>query len=464
MGAVCDADQMQVDRGLLPSDRHVFLRLVGRHNAITGLCWPGHGKLAEDTGLSVRTIGEACQALWRAGFIDWTERWIEGSVEQDTNEYKIHFMEHPDSTQEKRRLILTPVEPRTGNRPRQERPPIQAIAIPRHRKLKKKKDTEVGGVVQPLHYPPAESAIPPCGSSTTPVQILHDPPAPDAEKPGSKPGVNQGGKQGGTSVVVVRAAPTEKEGEGHSLDSSFQCGKHDGMDLSGGPVKPGDGKTDGMDMGDDPHHHHPAQVKPDPGNGDGALEGEYLSPVATDGVVRKPASREGTAAAPAASAQPTDPHDAPFEQVLGDLGEARDFAKFFYALLGEPGEHRHLVDAWERPARRLLGYLSLADLKGIATFARNHTRFWGPALLQPGRDPLTFLEDRIDSDGPQSLLVQYRGRQNFNNTKKKEAGYGQKTINNTGRSRAELRSDAITAAGDDALKALQQRFSQTSEA
>jgi hypothetical protein len=172
MAAVCESNKRQIDRGLLPADRHVFLRLANRMNTLTGLCCPGHAKLAEDTGLSVRTIGEATQALWRAGFIDWEERWILNSVEQDTNIYTIHSMDHPLSTPEKPRLILTPKEPRKGNRPRQERPENQVVAAPRHRKLKKKKDAEV---VQQMQYPHAADAVPPCSRRSTPMRQLHYP-------------------------------------------------------------------------------------------------------------------------------------------------------------------------------------------------------------------------------------------------------------------------------------------------
>jgi hypothetical protein len=64
MGAVCEADQIQIDRGLLAVDRHVFLRLANRMNHLDGRCDPVHATLAKDTGLSVRTIGEATRALW----------------------------------------------------------------------------------------------------------------------------------------------------------------------------------------------------------------------------------------------------------------------------------------------------------------------------------------------------------------------------------------------------------------
>jgi hypothetical protein len=155
MGACCEADRMQIDRGLLPTDRYVFLRLCNRMNQESGKCFPGHAKLAEDTGLSVRTIGEALRALWRGGFIDWQERWIPDSVEQDTNLYTIHYAAHPDSTPEKPRLILTPKEPRQGNRPRQKRPAARITGKPARGN---KKDT--GGVWQQMQGGIATVAIP----------------------------------------------------------------------------------------------------------------------------------------------------------------------------------------------------------------------------------------------------------------------------------------------------------------
>lgn len=467
MGAVCEADQMQVDRGLIATDRHVFLRLANRHNAVSGLCWPGHAKLAEDTGLSVRTIGEALQALWRGGFVDWVERWIEGSVEQDTNLYTIHSADHPDATPEKPRLILTPKEPRQGNRPRQERPPIQVVAIPRHRPLKKKKGVEV---VQQMQYPPAESALPPCGSSITPVQILHDPHATDAEKPDLNQDLKRDREQEGVRVVVVVdpkkefSCSSSVHGvlEGRDEDEEYVKGD-ESESVESEPVESesvGDGSGSPQahpDPSDQPHHHGMDQDKLDPSpNDDDASGQEYLPlgnipsrstevspqpPKAIPLRSKEKSSQSATvAAAPAAPRPlaPPDPLDAQFEstvksQPLGSQEDACVLVQHFLDLVHPEwaSSYAHWAD-WIRTARMMLGVNSLATLTWAITYAMK-IKFWREALQQKGRGSFAFFEDRISSGGEKSLLAQSINSQPV---KKMEPNHGKKTANTaaTGRS------------------------------
>jgi len=483
MGAVCEADQMQVDRGLLPSDRHVLLRLANRVNTGSGLCCPGHAKLAEDTGLSVRTIGDATQALWRGGFIDWTERWIEGSVEQGTNLYRIHCADHADATPDKPRLILTPKEPRTGNRPRQERPPIQVIAIPRHRKLKKK-DTEVGGgVQQPLQYPPAESALPPCSSRTTPLQPLHDPTAADAEKPGLNQELKREGKQEGIRVVVVGAAPTKKgfffsyplnvlEEQGEQGNEPVKSEDEYVEDGSGSLTAHRDSSDPSLNSESQRHHPSPNQDTPDSINGDDALGEEYLPldnipPRSTEVFPQPPkaipvqstekSSPSVTAAAAPRPLAPADPFDASFKpavksQPLGSQEDALVLVQHFLDLVQPTwacsDAHRHRPD-WIRTARLMLGVNSLTTLTWAITYAMK-IKFWRDALQQKGRDPFAFFEDRISSGGEKSLLAQSINSQP---SKKMESSHGKKTANPAATGRSGSSADKARTIAEQAKRA-----------
>jgi hypothetical protein len=52
MGAVCDADNEQIARGLDAGARYVLLRLANRFNPDhPERCFPSHGQLAKDTGV-----------------------------------------------------------------------------------------------------------------------------------------------------------------------------------------------------------------------------------------------------------------------------------------------------------------------------------------------------------------------------------------------------------------------------
>jgi hypothetical protein len=130
MAAICDSDDEQVARGLTAPQRYVFLRLANRMNHILGLCYPGFGQLAKDTGYSVSEVSDCIHGLWKAGYIDWQDRWKPNSVERDTNLYTIHYVPHPDDPE--KRVMLAPMEMRTGNRAAPER--RKKPANPKHKK------------------------------------------------------------------------------------------------------------------------------------------------------------------------------------------------------------------------------------------------------------------------------------------------------------------------------------------
>jgi hypothetical protein len=257
------------------------------------------------------------------------------------------------------------------------------------------------------------------------------------------------------TVVVVEAQQKEKddsplfivpntdesgEGEGYGAEEDGSLNAHlDSSDPTGAPSS----------------KHEPDQTHHD------ALDAEWedILPVQARAET-EPAPETNAAAAPAAPARPADPLDSPFEvQPVGSAVEAHRLVEHFYSAINSPPQFKDKLNAWMKPAARLLGQLSLAELQGVIAFAMSRP-YWAEGLLNLNRDPLEFLEGRIESDGPLSLLAQYRAHQlSRSKPKQKEHRNGKEaTRNPAGKSAAELRTDAIAAAGDDAEQALRRRY------
>lgn len=85
------------------------IRLATRANHRTGRCDPGYDRPVEDTTLSRSQTPISLRALWRAGILDWTERWKSNSKGRRTNAYNIYHKQDPLNP---KKDILLPRAPR----------------------------------------------------------------------------------------------------------------------------------------------------------------------------------------------------------------------------------------------------------------------------------------------------------------------------------------------------------------
>jgi hypothetical protein len=445
MAAICDSDDEQVARGLTAPQRYVFLRLANRMNHILGLCYPGFGQLAKDTGYSVSEVSDCIHGLWKAGYIDWQDRWKPSSVERDTNLYTIHYVPHPDDPE--KRVMLAPMEMRTGNRVAPER--RKKPANPKHKKkvvlvepVEGIAAGGIGGVYQQVIQGIRHGGIGSTATEDTVYQQMGHGIPPRRWKPGLEPGPNQEANRETTIVGGGGATPPIVEGdlspldsvgpegtgsgddpvgqgagetqgidlsrgrddepagdrvvgggddalpqivEGDALDYSFEGEEPDGMDLSGDPVEQGKGETQGIDIS-------PAQsageresaAESGAATGPGRpLEGEYM---------------DDHPAEPAGDASHVRPAGSP-------LTDAQELVRHFFGLIGKPAALKDRGKRWVGIASAMLADHSLTDLKGIVDYAVG-SNFWAPLLLQfEDRDPFAYFQLKLPK-----LLTQYRGR------------------------------------------------------
>lgn len=73
-----------------PTALKVYVALALRANHETGECWPSHALIAEDTGVTVRTVIRALNELVSIGAIERTRRWDEAG-DPATNLYRLPF-------------------------------------------------------------------------------------------------------------------------------------------------------------------------------------------------------------------------------------------------------------------------------------------------------------------------------------------------------------------------------------
>jgi hypothetical protein len=384
MAAICDSDDEQVARGLTAPQRYVFLRLANRMNHILGLCYPGFGQLAKDTGYSVSEVSDCIHGLWKAGYIDWQDRWKPNSVERDTNLYTIHYVPHPDDPE--KRVMLAPMEMRTGNRVAPER--RKKPANPKHKKkVVLVEPVEgigaggIGGVYQQVIQGIPHGGIGSTATEDTVYQQVGHGIPPRRWKSGLEPGPNQEANRETTIVGGGGATPPIVEGDLSPLDSVGPEGTGSGDD----PVEQGKGETQGIDIS-------PAQsageresaAESGAATGPGRpLEGEYM---------------DDHPAEPAGDASHVRPAGSP-------LTDAQELVRHFFGLIGKPAALKDRGKRWVGIAGGMLADHSLTDLKGIADYAVG-SNFWAPLLLQfEERDPFVYFQLKLPK-----LLTQYQGR------------------------------------------------------
>lgn len=392
MAAICDQNALLIERGLSKSDILLLMKLANRANYRTGRCDPGYGRLVKDTGLSKNQIPISLQALWRAGILDWTERWKSDSKGRRPNLYDIFHRVDPLKP---KKVILQPKPPKPKGEKRVmakcpfpgamvQGLPVTGIpgALPQL-PVEGVPATGIGCTSQSdTLYQPLVEGVPVTG--TEPVLISQE------DQSGIQPGTVPGEGGGQVLLPVSIRAVRENRDLFNPVEKDYKPREKETNIIPVDRIKP-----EHKDSPTTRTSSLPETIpdrEPD-GNPVQFPLVQSKSTTTTTAAPGKPDSQSPVGETKMAETKITSDY--------GNLSPAEKLARDYFLYMKEPAPYNNPAtrQRWAAAFQDLLARHSFVKLKDAIRFAWTETNFWQDKLHRRSGDPVAYFVEKFEQPG-----------------------------------------------------------------